>query len=104
MTVRKRGSRYHYDFMIRNQRYRGTIPEARTKAEAEQAEVKVKNKVYERKYGKVSASRQFAEFVNNTYLPWARANKRSSSDDEYHAKVFCRHFGKKSLNEIDQQK
>lgn len=102
MTIRKRGSRYHYDFMIRNQRYRGTIPEARTKSEAEQAEVKVKNKVYERKYGKVSASRQFAEFVNSTYLPWARANKRSSSDDEFHAKVFCRHFGKKSLNEIDQ--
>jgi len=103
MTIRKRGSRYHYDFMIRRQRYRGAIPEARTKAEAEQAETKVKNKVYERKYGKVSASRQFGEFVNTTYLPWARANKRSSRDDELHATVFSRHFGKKGLNEIDQQ-
>lgn len=103
MAVRKRGSRYHYDFMIRNQRYRGAIPEARTKAEAEQAEVKTKNKVYERKYGKISASRNFAEFVNGSYLPWARANKRSSRDDELHASVFCRHFGKKALNEIDQQ-
>jgi integrase len=103
MSVRKRGTRYHYDFMIRRQRYRGTIPEARTKAEAEQAETKIKNKVYERKYGKVSASRKFAEFVNSTYLPWARANKRSSCDDEIHASVFCLHFGKKSLSEIDQQ-
>ena len=102
MTVRKRGSRFHYDFRIRTQRYRGAIPEARTKAEAEQAEVKIKNKIYERKFGKISASRNFAEFVNNTYLPWARANKRSSRDDELHANVFCRHFGKKALNEIDQ--
>jgi integrase len=103
MTIRKRGSRYHYDFMIRTQRYRGAIPEARTKAEAEQAEVKIKNKIYERKFGKISASRNFSEFVNSTYLPWARANKRSSSDDEFHAKVFCCHFGNKSLSEIDQQ-
>ena len=33
MTIRKRGTRYYYDFMIRRQRYRGAIPEARTKAE-----------------------------------------------------------------------
>ena len=72
MTIRKRGTRYYYDFMIRRQRYRGAIPEARTKAEAEQAETKIKNKVYERKYGKISASRPFAEFVRGTYLPWAR--------------------------------
>jgi len=89
--------------MIRTQRYRGAIPEARTKAEAEQAEVKIKNKIYERKFGKISASRNFSEFVNGTYLPWARANKRSSGDDEFHAKVFCCHFGKKALNEVDQQ-
>jgi meiotically up-regulated gene 157 (Mug157) protein len=99
MTIRKRGTRYYYDFMIRRQRYRGAIPEARTKAEAEQAETKIKNKVYERKYGKISASRPFAEFVRGTYLPWARANKRSRKDDEFHAKVFCRHFGNRSLSE-----
>lgn len=57
MTIRKRGARYHYDFMIRWQRYRGALPEARTKAEAQQAEAKIKNKIYERKYGKTSASR-----------------------------------------------
>jgi hypothetical protein len=34
MTIRKRGTRYYYDFMIRRQRYRGALPEARTKAQA----------------------------------------------------------------------
>ena len=77
--------------------------EARRKAEAQQAEAKIKNKIYERKYGKISSSRSFAEFVQNTHLPWAKATKRSSRDDVLHAKVFCRHFGNKSLSEIDHQ-
>lgn len=34
MAVRKRGGRWHYDFMIRHRRFRGVIPEARTKAPA----------------------------------------------------------------------
>jgi integrase len=89
--------------MIRRQRYRGAIPEARTKAEAERAETKIKSTVYERKYGKVSASIPFTEFVQSTCLPWARANKRSSSDDEFHAKAFCSHFGNRRLSEIDYQ-
>jgi hypothetical protein len=79
------------------------IPEARTKAQAERAETKIKSMVYERKYGKVSASIPFAEFVHSVYLPWAKANKRSCGDDERHAKVYCRHFGNKSLSEIDYQ-
>jgi len=103
MTIRKRGTRYYYDFMIRRQRYRGALPEARTKAQAERAETKIKTMVYERKYGKVSASIPFAEFVHSVYLPWAKANKRSWGDDERHAKVYCRHFGNKSLSEIDYQ-
>jgi site-specific recombinase XerD len=89
--------------MIRRQRYRGALPEARTKAEAQQAEAKIKNKIYERKYGKISSSRSFAEFVQNTHLPWAKATKRSSRDDVLHAKVFWRHFGNKNLSEIDYQ-
>lgn len=55
------------------------------------------------KYWKTSASRSFAEFVRTTYLPWAKATKRSSRDDLLHAEVFCRQFGNKSLSEIDHQ-
>jgi site-specific recombinase XerD len=31
------------------------------------------------------------------------AVNKASSDDEFHAEVFCRHFGNKSLSEIDHQ-
>jgi hypothetical protein len=39
--VRKRGNRWYYDFMIRRVRYRGAIPEAQNKWQAEKAEAKV---------------------------------------------------------------
>jgi hypothetical protein len=39
MPVRKRGDVWYYDFQIKGARYRGSIPEARLKSEAEQAEV-----------------------------------------------------------------
>src|ERR1043166_9474430 len=77
MISRKRGTRYYYDFMIRRQRYRGAIPEARTKAEAEQAETKIKNKVDERKYGKISqAHRSLNSCVEHTYRGPGRISVR----------------------------
>jgi hypothetical protein len=55
MTIRKRGTRYYYDFMIRRRRYRGALPEARTKAEAQQAEAKIKNKIYMQRFSVVTS-------------------------------------------------
>ena len=47
MTVRKRGGSWHFDFQIRGPRYREAIPEARTKFQAEQAETKVRDQVFQ---------------------------------------------------------
>ena len=63
MTVRRRGKVWWYDFG--NHKYRGPIPEARTKHEAEQAEVKLKRDVFEGKYGKQFGTMNFAAFVGN---------------------------------------
>ena len=65
MTVRKRSKVWWYDFG--NHKYRGPIPEARTKHEAEQAEVKLKRDVFEGKYGKQFGTMLFAEFVGNQF-------------------------------------
>lgn len=51
MSVRKRGEHWHVDFQINGVRHRQAVPEARTKREAEQAEVKIKSSLFERKYG-----------------------------------------------------
>jgi hypothetical protein len=54
--------------MIKTRRYRGVIPEARTKAQAERAETQIRQDAYEKKYEKVAAP-SFESFVKEEYLP-----------------------------------
>ena len=63
MTVKKRGNEWWYDFG--NHKYRGPIPEARTKYQAEQAEIKIRRDVFEGKYGKQFGTMLFAKFVGD---------------------------------------
>ncbi len=92
MSVENRGTakrpRWRYAFTIRGVRYREAIPEARTKYEAEQAEVEAKKAVFEGRYGRPTGATSFAAFVGDpdaegdafedgTYLAWAKSNKRS---------------------------
>ena len=52
MSVYKRGkgTHWHYYFRVRGVRYRGSIPEARTKQQAEQAESKIKQELFEKRF------------------------------------------------------
>ena len=67
-------------------RYRGAVPEARTKFEAEQAETKIKLSVFEGRYGKQAGDKGLVEFIDDVYLPWARQNKRSWKHDNFRAR------------------
>ena|GEM_PF-5815011 len=48
MSVLKRGNKWCYDFWVNGKRYRGSIPEARVKAQAERAENVIRDQVYGR--------------------------------------------------------
>lgn len=109
MTVRKRGKVWWYDFG--NHKYRGPIPEARTKYEAQQAEIKLKRDVFEGKYGKQFGTMAFAEFVGNpdaendqfgegTFLEWSKNNKRSWKHDRFRVRVLLDAFKGKTLGEV----
>jgi integrase len=100
MAVRKIGQRWYYDFRIRRSRYRGVIPEARTKAQAETAEVKIRNKIFDRKYNTQADTLPLAEFIDEVYLPYAKLNKRHPINDELHCKTIVDFFGKKTFAEI----
>ena len=101
MTVRKRGSKWHFDFQIKGKRYREAVPEARTKWQAEQAETKARDRVFEGAYGTPELGTQdFVEFVSETYLPWAKANKRSWRTDESIANRWAETFRGKTLREV----
>ena len=90
MAVYKRGTKWHYAFAIRGVRYRGSIPEARTKFQAEQAETKLRQDVFDGRYGRPSGKEDFVKFVDEVYKPWARENKRSfESNDKYKLPMIC---------------
>ena len=90
MSVHKRGTKWHYAFCIRGVRYRGAIPEASTKFDAEKAETKIRQDVYEGRYGRPTGNKDFGKFVEEVYNPWAMENKRSfKSNDEYKLSVIC---------------
>jgi len=109
LTVGKRGNEWWYDFG--NHKYRGLIPEARTKYEAEQAEIKIRRDVVEGKYGKQLGTLLFAKFVGDpdavneqfgegTFLDWARHNKRSWKHGRFRVRPLLRAFAGKTLGEI----
>jgi len=100
VSIYKRGLRWCYDIKIKGTRYRGTIPEARTKHQAFQAETKIRNEIFEGKYGTFQSSRTFREFVEKDFLPWARDNKRSWRNDFSRIKPLLEFFGSKKLADI----
>ncbi|MCI0660640.1 MAG: site-specific integrase [Acidobacteria bacterium] len=102
MAVRKRGGIWYYDFMMRHARYREAIPEARTKAQAEQVETKVRLSIFEGKYCKLHQNEvpTLKQFIKETFLPWSKANKRSYQSDSWRSNVLIDWFDKKRLDEI----
>lgn len=111
MPVRKRRNVWYYDFQIKGARYRGAIPEARLKSEAEQAEVEKRKEVFEGRYGSPQGATSFTEFVGDpnakddefvegTYLDWAKTNKKTWRHDRFRAKVLIEAFRGKTLREI----
>lgn len=103
MSVYKRGkgTHWHYYFRVRGVRYRGSLPEARTKQQAEQAETKIKQQIFEGKFGKVEAgTMKLTNFIEDIYMPWAKSNKRSWRNDHYNSIILKQFFGNKELREI----
>jgi len=88
-------------FRIRGVRYREAIPEARTKFQTEQAETRARDQVFQGTYGATQFGIQdFGQFVSETYLPWAKANKRTWRNDEIIANQWAEIFRGKSLREV----
>jgi integrase len=100
MSVVKRGKKWHYAFMVDGVRYRGSVKSARTKAQAEHAELKVKLQVHEGVYSKPRGSITVKEFVEQRYLPWAQANKRSVRIDRSRLKPILAFFGNRRIGDI----
>lgn len=92
---------YNFTFRVRGRRYRGSIPEARTKWQAEQAELRIRQEVFEGRFGKAEiGTRMISDFIDRAYLPWAKANKRSWKDDEYKLPAVKAFFQGKTFRDV----
>lgn len=91
---------WYYRFQIRGVRYNRAVPEAATKWQAEQAEAKAKNEVYEGKYGREPSSISLKEFVEKVFLPWAKSEKRSWRNDISRSKPIVAFFKSKRMRDI----
>jgi integrase len=96
MSVDNRGTtdvpRWYYSFMIRGVRYFGSIPEARTKAEASKVEAMKRLEVYEGRYGKEPGVKDFCEFVDQVYMEYAKNNKATWKHDLFRSETLKQHF------------
>jgi len=96
MSVENRGTtdvpRWYYSFMIRRVRYFGSIPEARTKAEALKVEALKRLQVYEGRYGNEPGVKDFSEFVDGVYMDYAKSNKATWKHDEFRCETLKEHF------------
>jgi hypothetical protein len=64
---RGKGTHWHYYFRVRGVRYRGALPEVSTKWEAEQAESKIKQEIFEGRFGKLDlGSEKLADFIKRS--------------------------------------
>ena len=91
---------WYFRFQIRGVRYTRAVSEATTKWQAEQAEAKARNEVYDGKYGREPSSVSLKEFVEKVFLPWSNAEKRSWRNDESRSKPILAYFKSKRMRDI----
>ena len=93
---------YGYDFRDRvtGIRYRKIVSLARTKWDAEQAETAAKKELFGVEEKGIAL---LSEFLDEVYLPWSKANKKSWRDDAYMLPMLKQYFEGKTLREISAQ-
>jgi integrase len=92
---------WYYEFELNHVRYRGAIPEARTQTQAEQAEIKVKNSIFEGKFGTVKKPEPLlSDFIDKTFLPWSKKERGTWRHDEFRCEVLKKYFRGKRFSEI----
>lgn len=100
MAVRKRpeSGNWEVDFRYGGKRYRRAVRTARNKSDALEVEKAMLRELHEHRYSleTVPTLKQYSE----TYMEWAKVNKRSWRTDEYHCSVLKSAFGDQRLSEI----
>ena len=100
MSVHKRGGRWHFTKTIDGVRYRSALKTARTKAQAEEAEIKILNQIHEGTYRRPTQVGTLKDFAEKVYMPWAKDNKKSWKSDRAMLDAILGKFGNKRMSQI----
>ncbi len=104
MPVRKIGDNWYFDLRVNGARFREVIPNARTRKQAEQAELKFRQELYEARFNtQIAEAPLLSDFIDQHFLPWSRANKRSWYADGWRSRSLKTFFEGKRLDEINPQ-
>ncbi|MDX6499907.1 MAG: hypothetical protein QOG23_3167 [Blastocatellia bacterium] len=96
-------ARWWIEYRLNGRRVHHSIPEARTKAQAERAEISEREAIYNRRYNK-GTDIGFTSYYNDFYLPWLKEKKRSRIvDAESRVKRLKEFFGNRPLREITRR-
>jgi integrase len=96
-------ARWCIEYRLNGRRVHHSIPEARTKAQAERAEISEREALYNRRYNK-GTDIGFTTYYDEFYLPWLKEKKRSRVvDAESRVKRVKEFFGNRSLREITRR-
>ena len=102
MPVRKIGDNWYFDVRINGVRNRQVIPNARTRKQAEQAEIAFRQELFEARFNpQPEEVPLLSDFIDEHFLPWSRANKRSWYADEWRSEPLKQFFEGKRLDEIN---
>ena len=95
---------YYFRDRVTKERYRKIVPLARTKWDAEQAEIKAKQEIFDKRHGLEEKGKDLlSSFLDDVYMPWSKANKKSWRDDAYMLPMLKEYFQGKALREISAQ-
>lgn len=90
---------WYFKFEINGVVYKQTIPTARTKRQAEEAELAARQELHEGRYSKAK-SILFTEFVEKYYLPWAEKHHAEGHTDRVTAAILTEHFKSETVSQI----
>lgn len=97
-----KSKRWFYKFEIDGVIYKSSIPTARTRRQAEEAERQARDDVHAGRYNARRRSMTFAKFVDEHYLPWAKLHRRDYEGRLMAVNALRPYFDHLTLDRISQ--
>ena len=96
-------ARWWMEYRLNGRRVHQAIPQARTKAQAERAEVSEREAIYNRRYNR-GTEIGFRDYYDESYLPWLKEKKASQVlDAESRVRKLMEFFGNRMLSDITRR-